>query len=224
MAPAHRRYPHGLVFLVVLLLSGGAVGAAWAAPPGKSEAADRVRAAVTLLLGKARSVKERVPPLRIPDSLRPGREEPPAPPPAGEPLRSVVRVVDGDTVVLDGNERVRLIGINTPETVDPRRAVQWYGKEASARAKALLEGRRVRLEYDVERKDRYDRTLAYLFREDGLFVNLVLVQEGYAFAYRYPPNVKYAERFREAERGAREGSRGLWSDAAKAGEIAPKKR
>ena len=224
MATAHRRHPHGLVFLIVLLLSGGGVGAAWAAPPGRSEAADRVRAAVTLLLGKARVAKERVPDLRLPEALRPGEGEAAAPPPAGGPLRSVVRVVDGDTVVLDGNEKVRLIGINSPETVDPRRAVQWYGKEASARAKALLEGRRVRLEYDVERKDRYDRTLAYLFREDGLFVNMALVEEGYAFAYRYPPNVKYAERFREAERGAREGSRGLWSDAAKAAEIAPKRR
>jgi micrococcal nuclease len=122
-----------------------------------------------------------------------------------------MRVVDGDTVVLDGNEKVRLIGINTPETVDPRRKVEFFGKEASARTKALLTGKSVKVEYDVERKDRYGRTLAYLFLEDGTFVNLSLVEDGYASAYRYPPNVRYADRFREAERGAREERRGLWA-------------
>jgi len=127
--------------------------------------------------------------------------------------------VDGDTVVLDGNEKVRLIGINTPESVDPRRPVQWYGKEASAYTAGLLRGRRVRVEHDVERKDRYGRTLAYLHLEDGTFVNLRLVEEGYALAYRYPPNVKYAEEFRLAERRARESKKGLWSDAVKAGSL-----
>ncbi len=225
METPRRRYPHGLAFLVVLLLSGGGVGAAWASPPGKSVAADRVRAAVELLLAKARSTKERLPGIPLPEALRPRSSAPEPTPavPAGE-LRPVVRVVDGDTVVLDGNEKIRLIGINTPESVDPRKSVQWFGKEAAARTRALLEGRKVRVEFDVERKDRYGRTLGYLHRDDGLFVNLALVEEGYAFAYRYPPNVRYAERFRDAERGAREEARGLWSDAAKAGEIAPKKR
>jgi len=228
MAPKPRRHPHGLAFLVVLLLSGGGVGAAWAAPPGKSLAADRVRAAVELLLARARSAKERLPGIPLPDRAAPpsspsSPSSSPAHPAAG-PLRTVVRVVDGDTVVLDGNERVRLIGINTPETVDPRRPVQWYGREASARAKSLLEGGRVRVEYDVERTDRYGRTLAYLHREDGLFVNLALVEEGYAFAWRYPPNVRHADLLHEAERRAREGARGLWSDAARAAEIAPKRR
>jgi micrococcal nuclease len=183
-------YAHGKRFLLVLLLSGSAVGSAWAAPPGKYPAADRVRAAVELLVGKVR------------------QEAAPTP---SEPLRTVERVVDGDTVVLDGKEKFRLIGINTPETVDPRRPVQKFGKEASARAKSLLEGKPVRVEYDAERKDRYGRTLGYLFLEDGTFVNLSLVEEGYATAYRYPPNVRYADRFREAERRAREGRRGLWA-------------
>ncbi|NUN53478.1 MAG: thermonuclease family protein [Planctomycetaceae bacterium] len=227
-----RRFPHGLGFLIALTLFGGGVGAAYASPPGRSLAADRVRAAVELLLAKARTAGERIPELlpeggeaAAPPSPSPA---PPSPAPAVEapdsPLRTVVRVVDGDTLELDGKEKVRLTGINTPESVDPRRAVQWYGKEAAKRAREMVEGRRVRLEFDVERKDRYGRTLAYVHREDGLFVNLALVEEGYAFAYRYPPNVRHAERFREAERGAREGARGLWSDAAKAAEIAPKRR
>jgi len=191
-------YAHGARFLLLLLLSGGGIGSAYASPPGKHPAADRVRAAVDLLVSKVHH-----------------REEPapaPAPTPApAEPLRTVVRVVDGDTVVLDGNEKVRLIGINTPETVDPRRPVQKFGKEASARTKALLDGKRVRVEYDVEAKDRYGRTLGYLFLEDGTFVNLSLVEDGFASAYRYPPNVKYAERFRDAERAARAAGRGLWA-------------
>lgn len=192
-------YAHGARFLLVLVLSGGAVGSAYAAPPGKYPAADRVRAAVELLVGKVRTAA-------------PAPQTPGAAP--AVPLRTVVRVVDGDTVVLDGNEKVRLIGINTPETVDPRRPVETYGKEASARTKALVEGKRVRLELDVEPVDRYGRTLGYLFLEDGTFVNLSLVADGYASAYRYPPNVKHAERFREAERAAREARLGLWGARA----------
>ncbi len=190
-------YAHGARFLLVLVLSGGAVGSAFAAPQGMYPAADRVRAAVELLVSKVHAP----PPA-------------PAPPTPAAPLRTVVRVVDGDTVVLDGNEKVRLIGVNTPETVDPRKPVERFGKEASAFTKSLLEGKRVRVEHDVEPKDRYGRTLAYLFLEDGTFVNLRLVEGGYASAYRYPPNVKHAERFRDAERAAREARRGLWGARA----------
>jgi micrococcal nuclease len=139
-------------------------------------------------------------------------------------LRTVRRVVDGDTLVLDGDERVRLIGVDTPESVDPRRPIQWYGKEAAAYARSLLQGRRVRLEPDAEPRDRYGRTLAYLHLEDGTFVNQRLVEEGYAFAYRHPPNVKYADLLREAERRAREAGKGLWSDPAKAKSLAPSRR
>jgi micrococcal nuclease len=131
----------------------------------------------------------------------------------------VVRTVDGDTVVLDGNEKVRLIGINTPESVDPRRPVQPFGKEAAAFTRRLLEGRRVRVERDVEPRDRYGRSLAYLHLEDGTHVNLLLVEEGYASAYRYPPNVRYADAFRAAERRAREGRKGLWGAGGKAGAL-----
>ncbi len=140
------------------------------------------------------------------------------------PARTVERVVDGDTVVLDGGERVRLIGIDTPETVDPRRPVQWYGKEASDRARSLLAGRGVRVEYDVARADRYGRTLAYLYLEDGTQVNLVMIEDGYAFASRYPPNVRYADSYSAAQRAAREAGKGLWADAARAEAIRPKSR
>ena len=128
---------------------------------------------------------------------------------------TVARVVDGDTVVLrlgGHDEHVRLIGIDTPETVDPRKPVQCFGKEASNRTKALLpEGTEVRLERDVEARDRYGRLLAYVFRvDDGTFVNLALAEEGYALSLTIPPNVAYADRFAAAVADARRAGRGLW--------------
>ena len=128
---------------------------------------------------------------------------------------TVEHVVDGDTIVVHvggRDERVRLIGIDTPETVDPRKPVQCFGKEASNRTKALLpEGTAVRLERDVEARDRYGRLLAYVFRvNDGTFVNLALAQEGYALPLTIPPNVAYADRFAAAAADARREERGLW--------------
>ena len=95
---------------------------------------------------------------------------------------------------------MRLIGIDTPETKDPRKPVQCFGREASARTKQLLPaGTAVRLVYDVERNDRYGRTLAYVFdARDGRFVNAVLVRDGYASVYTYPPNVAHADEFVDA--------------------------
>src|SRR3989338_7085144 len=91
--------------------------------------------------------------------------------PEGAAWRTVVRVVDGDTIVLDGDEKVRLIGVDTPETVDPRKPVQYFGKEASEFTRRMAEGKRVRLEFDQDTKDRYGRTLAYVYLEDGTFLN-----------------------------------------------------
>jgi len=129
---------------------------------------------------------------------------------------TVTRVVDGDTVVvrLGGrDERVRLIGIDTPETVDPRKPVQCFGKEASNRTKALLPpGTAVRLERDVEARDRYGRLLAYIYRvNDGMFVNLALAEDGYAHQLTIPPNIAYADRFAAAAADAQRAGRGLWS-------------
>jgi micrococcal nuclease len=122
----------------------------------------------------------------------------------------VVRVVDGDTVVLEEIGTVRLIGIDTPETVDPRVPVQAFGMEASAHLSRLLTGQRVRLEYDQQRQDKYGRTLAYLHLPNGTFVNLEMVRQGYAHAYvKYP--FQLMEFFRDAEREARAAGRGLWA-------------
>ena len=126
---------------------------------------------------------------------------------------AVVRIVDGDTLVVTGGVRVRLIGINTPESVDPRRPVECFGKEASAALGRLVPpGTTVRLVHDVERTDRFGRTLAYLYRQpDGLFVNAALVEQGFAEPATYPPNVAHAGEFAALARHAREGRAGLWS-------------
>ena len=123
---------------------------------------------------------------------------------------TVVRVIDGDTVVLETGDRVRLIGVDTPETVHPSKPVEHYGKEASAYTKGLLEGKTVRLEYDQQTRDRYGRILAYVFR-DSLFINAELIKQGYAHAYtRYPFKQEYMDLFRSLEQKARESGRGLW--------------
>ncbi len=131
--------------------------------------------------------------------------------PAGDDV-VVERVVDGDTIVVGDGERVRLIGIDTPETKDPREPVGCFGREASRRTGELLPaGTPVRLEYDVERTDRYGRTLAYVYRaSDGLFVNAALVRDGYAYAYTYPPDVAHSDELVALQREAREANRGLW--------------
>ncbi len=124
----------------------------------------------------------------------------------------VVRVVDGDTIdVAIGGEvvRVRYLGIDTPETVHPSQSVECFGKEASARNKELVEGKLVRLERDISDTDKYGRLLRYVY-VDGVFVNLALVQGGYASTLTYPPDVHFNEVFRNAETEAREGNNGLW--------------
>jgi micrococcal nuclease len=124
----------------------------------------------------------------------------------------VERVVDGDTIVLRGGERVRYIGVDTPESVKPGTPVQCFAKAASHANERLVAGERVRLAYDAEPRDRYGRTLAYVHRErDGLFVNAELVRRGYAVPLTIPPNVAHAGEFRRLARTARRDGRGLWS-------------
>jgi micrococcal nuclease len=127
----------------------------------------------------------------------------------------VLRVVDGDTirVRLDGRtERVRYIGIDTPESVKPGTAVQCFAKRASAANAALVAGRSVRLVADVEQRDRYGRLLAYVYREpDGAFVNARLVRDGYARTLTIAPNVAHATELADLARAARRAHRGLWS-------------
>lgn len=130
------------------------------------------------------------------------------------PKGIVTRVVDGDTVVatLEGNiYRVRLIGVDTPESVAPGRPVERFGKEAAAFTRRALEGKVVFLAFDWELFDRYGRLLAYIYLSDGKCFNAELIRSGYAHAYtRYP--FQFLEEFRELEKEARKYKRGLWAD------------
>lgn len=133
----------------------------------------------------------------------------------GRDLFLVTKVVDGDTVEveIDGKlEKLRLIGVDTPETVDPRKKVQCYGKEASEFTKATLLGKSVRLERDQsqDERDKYGRMLVYLWLDDSLF-NERLIAEGYAHEYTYQKPYYYQERFKTAQNLARENLLGLWS-------------
>lgn len=125
---------------------------------------------------------------------------------------AVLRVIDGDTIEVDINgkpERVRYIGMDTPETVHPEKPVQCFGKEASEKNKELVAGKKVRLESDVTDRDKYGRLLRYVYVDD-IFVNLELVKQGYATVYTYPPDIKYTELFVEAQKEARANQLGLW--------------
>jgi micrococcal nuclease len=127
----------------------------------------------------------------------------------------VTRVVDGDTihVRVDGRrEKVRYIGVDTPESVKPGAPVECFAKRASAFNTRLVAGERVRLVLDDEARDRYGRLLAYVYRaRDGLFVNAALVRRGYAVALTIPPNVAHADELRRLAASARRKQRGLWS-------------
>jgi micrococcal nuclease len=142
----------------------------------------------------------------------PGRESGRAP---YDATATVTRVVDGDTVDIspsvEGRSRVRLIGMDTPEISF---GTQPYGPEASAFAKRELDGEEVRLELDVQKIDPYGRLLAYVYLPDGRMFNEKLVEEGYAQVATFPPNVKYKDRFLQAQREARTANRGLWGLSA----------
>ncbi|MBI4972400.1 MAG: thermonuclease family protein [Candidatus Omnitrophica bacterium] len=135
----------------------------------------------------------------------------------------VKRVVDGDTIQLETGERLRLIGIDTPEMHESqklerdsqrsgqdKKVIQELGRRAYEFTKNLAEGKRVSLEFDVERYDKYKRLLAYVYLKDGTFVNAKIVEEGYASLMTIPPNVKYADLFLKLYQEARENRRGLW--------------
>jgi micrococcal nuclease len=144
-------------------------------------------------------------------------------------LFTIKRVVDGDTFLLVNGERVRLIGVDTPEVHESDKlqrdaertqtdieTIRRLGRKSSAFVKKMVRGKRVRMEYDqanaaIGHRDRYGRTLAYVFLEDGTFLNAEIVRQGYGVAYtKYP--FKYADEFRKYEREAREKRRGLWGN------------
>lgn len=142
-----------------------------------------------------------------------------------EQLYEVVKVVDGDTIDISLNgkvERLRLIGINTPETVDPRKPVECFGREASAKAKVILTGQKVALESDSsqDERDKYNRLLKYVFLEDGTNFNLLMIREGYAYEYTYDLPYKYQAEFKQAQKEAEENKAGLWGADCK-NQVAP---
>ena len=135
----------------------------------------------------------------------------------------VIRAVDGDTLVLENNERVRLIGIDTPEMHESSKlnrdgqrlgqdveTIKQLGRRSYEVMKKLVQGKRVRLEFDLERRDKYKRLLAYVYLPDGTFLNAEMVKQGYASLMTYPPNVKYADLFLKLYQQARQDQRGLW--------------
>lgn len=128
-------------------------------------------------------------------------------------VRTVVRVVDGDTIIVNPNERIRLIGIDAPESVAPNRPVDCMGRESSQFLKEFLpKGTAVRLAIDVEPQDRYGRTLAYVWvASTGVFVNAELVRRGFAQPLTIPPNIAHADEFADLARDARQADRGLWA-------------
>ena len=147
--------------------------------------------------------------------------------PRQQEVFNVTKVVDGDTIKVNyyGTEKsVRLIGINTPETVDPRKPVECFGREASNKMKELLAGQRVILEADPTQGDvdRHGRLLRYVYREhDKLFINLYMIEQGFAFEYTYSVPYKHQSRFREAQNIARNEQRGLWHPDTCNGEVKP---
>lgn len=130
----------------------------------------------------------------------------------------VTRVIDGDTIEVSLNgqeEKVRLVGMDTPETVDPRKPVGCFGKEASDETKSLLTGREVLMIKDVSETDKYSRLLRYVYlklsQDQTLFINDFLVRQGYARVLTIPPDVKFEDQFLQAQRDASLQKLGLWS-------------
>lgn len=133
-------------------------------------------------------------------------------------LVKVLYIIDGDTIVIEGKNTVRYIGIDTPETKHPTKSLQCFGEEASKKNKELVEGKFVFLEKDISETDQYKRLLRYVWLADpnnasseGIFVNDYLVRQGYAHVSTFPPDVKYTQQFLRAEQEARKDNRGLWS-------------
>ena len=133
----------------------------------------------------------------------------------GRILVKVTNVVDGDTIKIETGETVRYIGVDTPETVHPSKPIQCYGKEASIRNEKLVEGKTIELEKDVSETDKYGRLLRYVWL-DGTLINESLVREGFAKSSTYPPDVKYQDKFIEAQRLAQAEQKGLWGIACTA--------
>jgi len=131
----------------------------------------------------------------------------------------VKRVIDGDTIELESGQKVRYIGIDTPELHHPQKSVQCFGKEAMEINEKLVLGKTIFLEKDISEVDKYKRLLRYVFLPDeknatlaGLFINQYLVEKGYAYAATFPPDVKYSQLFLQKQQEARNNNQGLWKN------------
>jgi micrococcal nuclease len=131
----------------------------------------------------------------------------------------VVRVIDGDTIEIEGKIKVRYIGINTPELHDPRKPIECFGQAASDENKRLVEGKEVHIQKDVSETDIYKRLLRYVWiadpliaSDEAIFVNDYLVRQGFAQVSTFPPDVKYQQQFLDAQKEAQENGRGLWKE------------
>lgn len=122
----------------------------------------------------------------------------------------VVRVIDGDTIEIEGKIKVRYIGVNTPELHDPRKPIECFGQTASDENKKLVEGKEVYIQKDISETDKFKRLLRYVWVGD-IFVNDYLVRQGFAQVSTFPPDVKFQQQFIEAQTEAKENKRGLWS-------------
>lgn len=162
--------------------------------------------------GEVGGVQTALSPTPAAPSLAPSEGSPTIASPSARRTVKVTRIVDGDTIKIDSGETLRYIGIDTPESVDPRQPVQCFAKEASQKNKELVLEKTVELERDLSKTDRYGRLLAYVWIGKSL-INEQLVREGYAFSRAYPPDVRYQARLHTAERLARTERKGLWGES-----------
>lgn len=124
----------------------------------------------------------------------------------------VSRVVDGDTFIINNNQRVRLIGLDAPESVKPNESPEFLGIAASNFTKKMLTGKYVYLEKDISETDKFGRLLRYVYLKDGTFYNELLIQKGYAESKKYPPDIKYANILFAAQKSAVNNKSGLWQN------------
>lgn len=203
------RYTSLVVIGLLTLFFGSTWVAAMSSPSKPSTAIVQSEQTAKVYLNKSQAEK----PSEQPTSITPTFKPQTAPANKNIVLAKVTEVVDGDTIKVDlgnGNiKTVRYIGIDTPETVDPRKSVQCFGKEASAKNKELVGGSTVGLEKDVSETDKYGRLLRYVYMGD-LFINQELVVQGYAHASSYPPDVKYQDKLNASQQQARAANKGLW--------------
>lgn len=196
------------ILITLFLLSSAFVGSSWLATVSSPASIDNIKETEV----ETRSVSSRPSPTEALSDVEETQSEPshPSSPESLSNEVKVTRVIDGDTVELETGQKVRYIGVDTPETVSPSKPVQCFGKEAFSKNKELVLGKQVRLEKDVSETDKYGRILRYVWIGD-ILINEVLVREGYAQSSTYPPDIKYQDKFLEAQRLAKEESKGLWN-------------